>query len=78
MPKSKWEDEIRQYKSMWKESFDEKEFTPGDYNLRRIYILLDMAQRNITPDGSFSDMDVDMYFYFRHILKQVDDGHFER
>jgi hypothetical protein len=74
----KYEEEIRQYRSMWKKSFDEKEFPSGDYNLRRIYILLDMAQRNIKPDGTFSDMDVDLYFYFRAIMKQIDAGNFER
>jgi len=69
-------DIINYYKEMMAEA-DSKEFASTEYNLRKIYIILDMAQRGVVPDGSFSDSDVDMWSYFRHVLRQVNGGDFE-
>lgn len=68
-------DDMKYYRELMEEA-DSKEFASTEYNLRKIYIILDMAQQGVMPDGSFSDDDVDMWCYFRHILRQVNGGDF--
>ena len=67
---------IDMYKEMWTEASDPLEFKQGNYNLRKIYIILDMAQNGIIPDGTFSDDDVCMWSTFRQIMRQVNSGDF--
>ena len=69
--------DMKYYRELMEEA-DSKEFASTEYNLRKIYIILDMAQRGVIPDGSFGDDDVNMYCEFRHILWQVNQGDFNK
>jgi hypothetical protein len=65
------------YVEMMKEA-EMPEYKSREYNLRKIYIILDMAQRGVIPNGQFSDDDVFMWEYFRKIMRQVSNGDFTK